>query len=146
MVHTRGRLDLFHSLPSTRRVFANPRQTLPCDGCYVDRHAFSLQERLAAAGFVTVAFDRYGCGLSDDNRQRTSPTVDEALADMRAVYDRCFPAVSAASGARGRVILFGPSMGSIVGTYLCQCCLCRVNSNLRVLVVWCAVLCCAALR
>lgn len=74
-----------------------------------------LQDKLAAAGFVSVAFDRYGCGFSDSNKEGKSPTVNETLQDMRAVYDACFPAVNHEAGERGRVILHGPSMGSIVG-------------------------------
>ena len=51
--------------------------------------------------------------MSDPNTDGRTPTVQETLEDMKAVYDANFPAVNTEKYERGRVILLGPSMGSI---------------------------------
>jgi pimeloyl-ACP methyl ester carboxylesterase len=78
-----------------------------------------IQELLARAGYTSVTYDRYGCGWSDAIAEGVSPTVEETLQDMKAVYDAAFPGAATTTGsggaARPRVVLLGGSMGSIVG-------------------------------
>ena len=66
-----------------------------------------MHERLVADGFAVISYDRLGVGMSDANMSGVAPSAADVVKEMQCVIDVILPSST-------KIILLGPSMGSIV--------------------------------